>query len=162
MAEERRKKLLGTETKSSAFEQLLDRYRSLLNVAALAGYTEEDVKAWHPQGEVKKSAPLKKELSRQNRRIFFFSFFASLAVSYLFMSIWQHQLIMLAIPCILICLPLLRSYLRCEQKSTCKYYDTEAFLMLRALSDQYLKRHFNSIFLAFGMTSLNFLTQLAL
>lgn len=155
-------KLPATGTKGSAFEQLFSQYHSLASVAALAGYTGEDVAAWHFQGEVIKSVPLKKELSRQKRRIFFLALFAALAASYLFMSIWQRQLILLATPCILICLPLLRSYMRCEEKNSGKYYDTEAFLTLRALSDQYLKRHFNSIFLGFGVMSVYFLTQLAL
>ena len=90
-------KLLETNTEGSAFEQLLNRYRSLSSVAALAGYTEERVKKWRSQTDVKKLIPLKKELSRQKRRIFFFSFFASLSLSYLFMSIWQRPLILIAL-----------------------------------------------------------------
>ncbi len=155
-------KLLETNTEGSAFEQLLNRYRSLSSVAVLAGYTEERVKKWRSQTDVKKLIPLKKELSRQKRRIFFFSFFASLSLSYLFMSIWQRPLILISLFEMAISLLFLHRHEYFEKKNGLKYYDTGAFLHLRALSDQYLKRSINSIFIFFAIVSVYLLTQFSL
>lgn len=155
-------KLMKTDTPDSVFEQLLDQYRTLSSLAALAGYPEEAVKKWRSQGDIKKLPALKKEFSKQKRRIFFLSLFSALAISYLFMSIWQWQIILTAIPCIGISLLLWHRLLRFEAKNSSKCYDTGAFLHLRALSDQYLKRQLNSVFIFFVVTSVYFLTQLAL
>ncbi|MDE7327531.1 MAG: metallophosphoesterase family protein [Lachnospiraceae bacterium] len=154
-------KLLEKNAADFAFEQLLNQYRSLPSIAALAGYPKEEVQKWRTQSGVKKLVPLKKELSQQKRQIFFFSIFTSLALSYLFMSIWQRQLLMLSIPVTLVSLLLWYRYQRFEKKNCCKYFDMGAFLHLRALSDQYLKRSINSVFLFFAVTSVYFLSQLA-
>ena len=67
-------KLLETNTEGSAFEQLLNRYRRLTSVAALAGYTEERVKKWRSQTDVKKLIPKKKNFPGRKDG---FSFFPS-------------------------------------------------------------------------------------
>lgn len=154
--------LSGTDAQESAFEQLLSKYRTLPSLAALAGYPEKEVNKWRSRSDIKKLSALKKELAKQKRRIFSLSFFSALAISYLFMSIWQCQLILTAIPCIGISLLLWHRLLRFEKKNCPKCYDTGAFLHLRALSDQYVKRQLNSVFIFIIVTSVYFLTQLAL
>lgn len=149
-------------TKNFSFEQLLSQYRDLNSLAALAGYSEEDVKKWHSQEEMKKYKPLKKEFSRQKRRIIFFSIFSAYALSTIFFAIWQGHIITFELFCFGICLLLLRNILQFEKKNISKGYDTEAFLFLRTLYDQYLKRHFNSIFIFFVVVPVFLFTQFAL
>ncbi len=148
--------------KNLSFEQFLLQYRDLPSLAALAGYSKEEVEKWRSQKETNKYKPLKKEFSCQKRRIIFFSIFFAYALSNFFLSFWQHQLITISFLAFGISLLFLRSLLRSEKKNISKYYDTEAFLFLRTLYDQYLKRHFNSIFIFFGVISVFFLTQIAL
>ncbi len=145
-----------------AFEQLLLQYRDLISLAALAGYSEEDVKRWHSQEEIKKYKPLKREFSRQKRRVIFFSIFSAYTLSTFFFSIWRGHIITFELFCFGICLLLLRNILQFEKKNISKGYDTEAFLFLRTLYDQYLKRHFNSIFIFFVVAPVFLLTQFAL
>lgn len=145
-----------------AFEQLLLQYRDLISLAALAGYSEEDVKRWHSQEEIKKYKPLKREFSRQKRRVIFFSIFSAYTLSTFFFSIWRGHIITFELFCFGICLLLLRNILQFEKKNISKGYDTEAFLFLRTLYDQYLKRHFNSIFIFFVVVPVFLLTQFAL
>ncbi len=146
----------------SAFELLFEKYHSLPCLAALAGYTDEDVKKWRTCGEIQKQKPLKKEFARARRWFYLLSIFAALTLSYLFISIWQRQLILLSALCAF--LTLLTDH-RCKRffsKEVPAGYDTGAFLYLRALSDQYRKRKMNSIFIFFAVVFLFFLSQFSL
>ena len=78
------------------------------------------------------------------------------------MSIWQRPLILISLFEMAISLLFLHRHEYFEKKNGLKYYDTGAFLHLRALSDQYLKRSINSVFIFFAIVSVYLLTQFSL
>lgn len=161
-------KLSSDMPRDSAFEELLKQYGRLSDMAVLAGYTAETAEKWRECGEAKQLKPLKKELSKLRHRIYGISIltvgaFAELLwlIYYLAVSPSKAIFIVLFIA-LLMCgaFAVYRSFKRLEKEYKADKFDTEAYMYLRALSDRYTKRLFNSIAIFFAVITAFILTDI--
>lgn len=162
-------KLSATMSKDTAFEELLKQYGRLSDMAVLAGYTAETAEKWRECGEAKQLKPLKKELGKLRRRIYGISIltvgaFAELLwlIYYLAVSPSKAIFIVLFIA-LLMCgaFAVYRSFKRLEKEYKADKFDTEAYMYLRALSDRYTKRLFNSIAIFFAVITVFILSEMS-
>ena len=141
-----------------AMDALLSEYGQLSKMAQLAGYSDEQAKAWRNAGDAAELKPTKKLLWKQRRRTYAAALFVMFAFTELVWMIYNAVNLnkefffvtaMFAVFGLLTFLCARKiSKTECENSGT--KYDNEAYYYLRAQSDKYTKRLFNSIALLIG------------
>ncbi|MDO4863449.1 MAG: metallophosphoesterase [Ruminococcus sp.] len=155
---ERFDELCADRSEGEAIDAVLAEYGSLAKLAQLAGYTEEQAAAWRNAGDAAELKPTKKLLWRQRLRTYAAAWFvcaAFMELLWVFYNAYHRNaefffvLLMTAIFALLAWL-LIRKIVRTERAVKEQKYDNEAFAYLRARSDKYTKRLFNSVALLIG------------
>ena len=147
---------------NAAPDELAADYGSYEKLAALAGYTEEDARAWRSTEKLRDIGEVKKELRRQRWRSYLIAALLAGLPSELLWTVYNavlgnREFIYTLIYSVLLlsaALLLLRKYCRVERQHSGERYDSLTFETLRALSDQYTKRLLNSIALFFAALAL--------
>ena len=143
-------------------EKLAAEYGSYEKLAALAGYSAEESKAWRSTESLTDGKEVKKELRRQRWRAYVISaLFAGLPSELLwtaYNAVIGNRAFLLTLGygalLLFAALALLWQYRRVERQHRGERYDAQTYEAMRALSDQYVKRLFNSIALLFGASML--------
>lgn len=146
-----------------AFETLIERHGSLVEMAALAGYTAEDVAAWRGTGGLKNAKDLKRAWARRRWRAYLISLLWVIAGNYLLLAALFQAPLALVVAGVLAALAGLchRKFRAKEEKLTAgARYDTDAFLFLRAQSDRYAKRMLNDVMLMFACAGVLVLSEI--
>ena len=148
--------------KSTAFDRLIVQYGSLYSMAALAGYTGEDVDRWREAGEAGELKPLKKEIARQKRRIYGISIltvFTLVEILEAFALHWFNSIF--AIIYGTIGFAIWKKYRKAEKEYETEKFDVDAYSYLRKLSDRYAKRRLNGIALLFAVFTIFIMSELS-
>ncbi|MBQ8960182.1 MAG: metallophosphoesterase [Ruminococcus sp.] len=155
---EKYSQLCRESSEGEAIDALLAEYGQLTKMAALAGYTEEQALAWRNSGDAAELRPTKKLMWKQRRRTYLAALFSMFAVEEFAWMIYNavnvnneffFVTVMFAVFGLLI-FRRVKSIIKTEREIGGTKYDNEAFAYLRALSDKYTKRLFNSIALLIG------------
>ena len=141
---------------------LASKYGSYEKLAALAGYTEEEARAWRSTETLRDSREVKKELRRQRRLAYLISALFAGLPSELFWTVYNgvngnREFVYTLIYGMLLpvaALLLLRRFRRVERQHRGVRIDARTYESLRAKSDQYTKRLLNSIALLFAALAL--------
>lgn len=145
--------LRGEHSEGEALDMLLADSGKLTDMAALAGYTEEQATAWRNAGDAVELKPTKKLFRKQRLRAYLTSWLANAAIMELVWVCYNAYyrnaefffvLIMTVVWAIVTAL-CIRKIIRTERNIKEQKYDNDAFRWLRAQSDRYTKRLFNSI-----------------
>lgn len=156
--DEKYRELCGTLSEGEATDKILSEYGSLVKMAELAGYTEEQALAWRSAGDAAELKPTKKLIWKQRRRTYAAAVFSVFAAEELAWTVYNtvkfnieffFTLIMTALNIFLMFL-FIRKIITTERENRNIKYDNAAFDYLRSLSDKYTKRLFNSIALFIG------------
>ena len=150
-ANDRIRAALQEKAKELSFEELAESYGSLEKLAALAGYSAQDAKAWRGSGTALDTGTLNKELRIQQRRIYGIALLLTAAISEVVWAVFNavHHNSELPFSIALVLLLLVgawgvyrkfRSGLREGQSLS-----TPAYLKVCELSDLYLKRLLHAI-----------------
>ena len=148
----------------AAPDELAAEYGSYEKLAALAGYSAEESRAWRSTEELRSPAEIKKELRLQRWLVDLISALLAGLPSQLIWTVYNaangnrkfaltlvYGLLLLAAA-----LLLLRRYRRVEQQHSGEHYDAQTYAFLRAKSDQYTKRLLHSIALLIAALALFF------
>lgn len=142
------RKFCEESSENTAFEMILEKYGKLSDMAILAGYSDEDARNWCRSKETKGLAHIKKEITRQKRKIYLLSILWLWAGAYIITMLLIRSffpLIFAAVFGLLACL-FHKKYSKKEEALTqVRQYDTDAYLYIRTLADKYAKRTLNGI-----------------
>ena len=150
--------LCQDKPEGEAFDALLAEYGQLAQMAALAGYSEEQVKSWRSAGNALDLKSTRKMLWKQRRISYAASLFATFGLVNIIWIIYDavnlkveffFNLLLMGLN-VFLAVWFVRKILRNEKSLEGKKYDNAAFDYLRSRSDQYTKRWFNSIAILFG------------
>ena len=150
--------LCQDKPEGEAFDELLAKYGQLAQMAALAGYSEEQVKSWRSAGNALELKSTRKMLWKQRRFSYAASLFATFGLINIIWIIYDainlkveffFNLLLMGLN-VFLSVWFVRKILRNEKSLEGKKYDNAAFAYLRSRSDQYTKRWFNSIAILFG------------
>ena len=141
-----------------AMDALLSEYGQLSKMAQLAGYSDEQAKAWRNAGDAAELKPTKKLLWKQRRRTYAAALFVMFAFTELVWMIYnavnlnKEFFFVTAMFAVfgLLTFFFFRKISKTERENSGTKYDNEAYYYLRAQSDKYTKRLFNSIALLIG------------
>ena len=151
--DEKYRALCGECSEGEALDRLLSDYGQLPKMAALAGYTGEQAQAWRKAGDAAELKPVKKLFRRQRWRTYVFSWLVNATImefvwvcynAYHRNAEFFFVLVMTAVWALL-SVVLLRKITKAERQNQAQKYDNAAFYWLRAQSDRYTKRLYNSI-----------------
>lgn len=146
-------KLCEDRTEGEAIDELLSEYGKLAKMAQLAGYSDEQAKAWRNAGDAIELKSAKKMIRKQRKLTYLSSVLCVAAfVEFLwaiydgvnFKSEFFFVLIMTVIYAFF-AFKCIRKIIKTERCNKELKYDNTAFYYLRDLSDKYTKRLFNSI-----------------
>ena len=155
-------KVLEETASGAAPDELVTEYGSYEKLAALAGYTEADAKAWHSTEMLRDGIDVKKELRRQRWLAYLIAgLFAGLPSEILW-TIYNGvngnpefiYTLIYSVLMLVAALLLLRRFRRVEGQHSGDRIDAQTYEFLRAKSDQYTKRLLNSIALLFAALAL--------
>lgn len=157
------------ECEGDKFDELVARYGKLSDMAALAGYGEDDIKKWRESGDAKSRKELGKELKRQRWKIYFIALFGVCILYELFWFVYNIVLLSAAAAVVFVAMAaftvgecfLIRSFVRGEKRCENYKYDGKSYMYLRELADRYSKRRLNGIALAATCVTV-FITALVL
>ncbi|MBQ8921959.1 MAG: metallophosphoesterase [Oscillospiraceae bacterium] len=150
--------LCQEHNEGEALDLLLSEYGSLSKIAQLAGYTGEQALAWRNAGDAADLKTTKKLMRKQRRRTYMAALFSMFAFTELIWMIYNAvnlnaEFFFVTGMCavfVLLALRRIRNLIKTERENRDAKYDNAAFSYLRALSDQYTKRLFNSVALLIG------------
>ncbi len=164
------KKLSENMPENEAFETLLGKYGRFSDMAKLAGCSAEEIKKFHSDKKIVHLKKLKKEISKQRRRIYgsaLFFIFGFVEILWFILNLFVHPTtaiwnifyagILFAFAYILII-----DFKKTENKSSEYKYDNSSFALLRDMTDKYIKRKLNynlfivSLFLILLFLEFNF------
>ncbi len=156
-------------SQETAFETVVQRYPRLSDMAALAGYDPKEAESWRQTDQAKSLPLVKKQLTRQRRRIYAVSLLWTLAFEELLWLVYDlllapaYALPVAAFLAAFFGLGLLAlsRFRKTERQATDWRYDTPAFFHLQKMRDCYQKRLLNSLPLSAGMLALFVLSALA-
>ena len=143
-------------------DELAAQYGSYEKLAALAGYTEAEAKAWRSTEALRDRGEVKKELRRQRWLAYLISALFAGLPSELFWTIYNgvngsrefvYTLIYSAL-LLAAALLLLRRFRRVERQHSGDRVDAQTYEFLRAKADQYTKRLLHAIALLFAALAL--------
>ena len=133
------------ETASNALpDELAEKYGSYEKLAALAGYSAENSKAWRSPEATRDGADVKRELRRQRWRVYLISALLAGLPSELLWTVFnavsgKREFVFTLLYGIVLfsaALLLLRKYRRAERQHSGERYHTQSYAFLRAKSDQ--------------------------
>lgn len=161
-------KLSEDSSKGDAMEEIVSKYGRLSDMAELAGYSAESAQKWRLNCNVIDLKPLKKEMSKQRRRINLISlltvggFVQLLWIFYQIFGkpLWAFFNLLYATVLFLLAFITFRKLRKTEKGATGEKYDTDSYSYLRLLSDKYSKRTLNSIALLFAVVFIFFYFEL--
>lgn len=122
-------------------------------MAKLAGYSQEQIKAWRSTGDAIELKPTRKLLLKQRRRTYTAAIFSVAAFMELLWVIYnafnfnKEFFFVLPMTAIytFIAFKFIVSVVKTESRNKDVKYDNAAFYYLRSMSDKYTKQLFNSI-----------------
>lgn len=150
--DEKYQELCSDLSEGEAMDKLLSDYGSLTKMAELAGYTGEQALAWRNAGDAAELKPTKKLMWRQRIRTYAAALFSMFAFTELSWMIYNainlnkeffFVTVMFGIFAFLV-FGRTKNIIKTERENSETKYDNAAFSYLRALSDKYTKRLFNS------------------
>ena len=155
-------KALDEAAPNAAPDELAAEYGSYEKLAALAGYSAEESKAWRSTEELRDGAEVKKELRRQRWLVYLISALLAGLPSELIWTVYSAVngnrefalTLVYGLLLLLAALLLLRRYRRVQRQHSNDRYDAQTYEFLRAKSDQYAKRLLHSIALLFAALAL--------
>ena len=156
--DEKFRELCQDRSEGEALDALLAEYGQLTKMAELAGFAPDQARAWRNAGDAAELAPTKKTIWKQRRRTYAAALFSMFAFTELCWVIYNavnlnseffFVLGMFLIFAVLVSRRI-RNIRKTEKELGDQKYDNEAFGYLRALSDKYTKRLYNSIALLIG------------
>ena len=153
---------LSEQAADAAPDELAASYGSYEKLAALAGYSAEESKAWRSTEALRNSGEVKKELRRQRWLAYLISaLFAGLPSELLWTTYnavsGNREFVYTLIYAVLLlaaALLLLRRFCRVERQHSGDRIDAQTYEFLRAKADQYTKRLLHAVALLFAALAL--------
>ena len=161
-------KIDGSSSNDSAFEELIEKYGKLSQMARLAGYPEGSAEKWRTFDKAVSLSELKKTVRKQRVRAYITALFAAFTLLIFFRSVYLlitkpsaawGNFIITTLAAMGAFIPF-RKYRKAEKTAGRKKYDTAAYKFLQSGCDRYSKRLINSIALMFAISFILAVSQL--
>ena len=160
---------LENQAADASSEELAARYGSYKALAALGGYTEEDVRAWRSDETAEDEKTTRSVFRAQRRRVYGFAVLCAFLFSEVLWTIFnavagnREFFFTLALGALFAAaaFALLRKIRKVERQHAGKPCDAAAYAYLRDGSDRYAKRLLNAIALFFAAIAVYFGSELS-
>ena len=156
--DEKYKQLCEGKPEGQALDELLSDYGQLNKMAELAGYTKEQAIEWRNAGDALELKPTKNQISAQRRRTYLSALWGTATFAELLWVVYNiinfnsefFFVLPMTVVYALLTVYCVRRIIKSERENADVKYDNSAYCFLRALSDKYAKRLFNSIAILIG------------